>query len=86
MKHQPPPEIEIEKGVPIPTIRIKWPQFFAPLQDGDSFVVDNCDQRDRILSQAKRYGVLVTSRKLNGEGYRIWKLPKLVEPKVMKAA
>lgn len=88
MKHEPPPEIEISKGVFPPRPRVRWSQFFKQLEAGDSFLIADHNERNRVLTQAKRCGVPMTSIKISGVGYRLWRLAKQDDnfPGILRAA
>ncbi len=43
------------------------------LDEGQSFVVPNSSVRKTVLNSAKRLGIKVTSRKVDGKGFRIWR-------------
>lgn len=67
--------MKIEKGIPIPKCdRSHWWAVLIAMTPGDSFRVETDRERLSILRCAQRYGVPVTSRKLDGNGYRVWRL------------
>jgi len=69
------PTITIDKNVPIPPrYGSKWKSNLLAMAGGDSFKVANACQRDAVMSSAKHAGVKITTRKLNGSGYRIWRI------------
>lgn len=44
------------------------------IKAGQSFSVKREEERRSALTTAKRLGVKVTSRKVDGKGYRIWRV------------
>jgi len=63
---------KIERGIPIPKRNASFSKFgpiFAAMKPGDSFVWPNASAP---LTYAKRYGLKITTRKLNGGGFRVW--------------
>lgn len=69
-------EIEIEHGIPIPYIRGTYNSIWDKMKNGDSFIVPDKTHRSGALTAAGRDGHLVTSEKLNGNGYRVWLVKK----------
>jgi hypothetical protein len=68
---------KIESGIPIPKKRLRtpfWSNTVAALKPGNSFKVDTDQARIAVMHAASRQGIEVTTRKLNGEGYRIWRI------------
>jgi hypothetical protein len=73
----------IEKNVPIPpraytaercrSARLRV-QFLKQMEIGDSFKVEDEKARQLWIAHAKYYGVNLVTRKLDGEGIRIWKV------------
>lgn len=73
------PKLKIESGIPIPPRQAQgfWAKTLLDMKEGDSFVVETRRERDSVLNCSKRTaGVPVTTRKLNGAGYRIWRIKK----------
>ncbi len=67
----------IEKGIPIPPKQFrvgKWTNLIRSMQNADSFIVDTENELKTALSAAKRIGVKAISRKIDGEGFRIWRI------------
>lgn len=66
----------IEKGIAIPLKQSGafWAKRVLELLPKDSFLVQTAHDRSGVLRAAKVLGVKVTSRKINGEGYRIWRI------------
>lgn len=44
---------------------------FATMKPGESFMLDTGAERLHALRTALRYGVKITTRKINGKGYQI---------------
>lgn len=44
---------------------------FRTMQPGESFLLDNEDERKHAFRVAYRYGIKITTRKVNGCGYQI---------------
>lgn len=64
--------VKIESGIPVPRKQPKrspLDAIFAAMRPGDSFVWKNANTP---LMYAKRMGIRITTRKLNGDGYRVW--------------
>lgn len=74
------PQFKVEKGIPIPprcaSLFGGWRTLLDSMEIGDSFLVDDVKMRDRVLrvNCKDRRGMKVVSRKINGEGYRIWRV------------
>ena len=71
--------ITIERNVPIPRrykSRNEYPTILGSMKVGESFVLETDSQRQGFLSAAKRYGFSITSRKIDGGGYRVWRVEK----------
>lgn len=66
-------EIKVEKGVPIPTARGKYP--WKGMEVGDSFVIVNCTNSVKrgLHSCASRYGYRICTRR-EGAGFRVWRV------------
>lgn len=68
----------VEPGIPIPPRCAfgVWRDTVLKMKPGDSFKVETCNQRDTVLTHysKKINGIVLTSRKLNGSGYRIWRV------------
>jgi hypothetical protein len=69
----------IEKGVPIPPLyqACKFRRILRAMSVGDSVLIENRAQIN-FLNCARRIGAVVTSRKIDGGGMRIW----LIKPAV----
>lgn len=65
-------KLTVEKGNPIPP-RNQWTKHLRELKQGYNLLVSEDSYRTRILRAAHRAGIRVTSRKVDGKGYRIWK-------------
>ena len=64
--------MKIEKGVPVPRGRIKYP--LKEMEIGDSFFVENVRVAPMgVYNAARRYDMKITSRQ-EGNGYRVWRL------------
>lgn len=63
--------IKIESNIPIPLTR---KMALKTMKKGDSFLVDSHVTRQNILRTAQQIRVKVISRKVNGCGYRIWRI------------
>lgn len=68
-------KLKVDKGIPIPPRqRSKWADLLKKMAVGDSFMVQSCGERDCALrANCCKHGIKVVSRKINGEGYRIWR-------------
>ena len=66
-------DIKIEKYVPIPTIRNKWKDTFAKMEDGDSIVLNDKQSKHSCLSNAYMQRIKVVSRKIGKDQWRVWK-------------
>jgi hypothetical protein len=68
--------IKIEKGIPVPgwgfaeDIR----RALRCMEVGDSFGLEYGDKQIHIYDLAGQAGVRVKVRKMNGEGYRVWRI------------
>ncbi len=70
------PKLKIEHGIEVPPItRGRYKLALTEMKEGDSFVVDDRQGQISALVAAKRLGVPVTTRKITGLGYRLWRLP-----------
>ena len=72
-----PSAVKIQAGIPIPPrsdCLQKWGPFLLSMSAGESFLVTESRQVNLLLTQAKRRGVRITTRKINGEGWRVWRL------------
>jgi hypothetical protein len=69
-------KVKIESGVPIPPRESggKWRMLIWGMNVGDSFLVPTNGERCAVISAAIQLSISVTTRKVNGEGYRIWRL------------
>ncbi len=69
------PAPKLESRVPIPPkFKHGWAAVIRSMTPGQSFTVNTEAERNQILRSAQHHRLAVTSRKLNGSGYRIWKL------------
>jgi len=64
---------KIEKNVPFPDSRVKYP--FADMKPGDSVWIDDDSHRPKVaaFSYARYHGWKVICRKQDG-GFRIWRV------------
>lgn len=67
-------DITVEDGFPIPAPRRRWLEILRGMKAGQSFIVPDSDERDRVLRTASYQGIKITTRKIHAVGYRIWKL------------
>jgi hypothetical protein len=68
----------IEKGIPVPPIERghrRW-RFLLEMKDGESVFVDSNQARSAALMFAKRSGLRIVSRKVDG-GYRLWRVKEV---------
>lgn len=63
----------IEKGIPIPPKPGSQRDWLLSLEHGDSFKLKSLPMVQSYVSNAKRYGVILRSRKLSEGGYRLWR-------------
>ena len=70
---------KIEKNVPMPSKfgdKAKWLSLAKEINVGDSFVVDDAAEKERVRCCLKNYGVRIATRSiLDGDkvtGYRLW--------------
>lgn len=76
---------KIEKGIPIPREDYGTPyRFLKQLKVGDSFVVESVSKVRMHLKNSVRHGVLITSRKVDGVGYRIWRIARKPTNRIVK--
>lgn len=71
------PKPTIEDGIPIPMGRGQYSwlkETLIALRPNQSFIVASDAKRTSVLSRAKELKIKVTTRKINGEGYRIWRV------------
>jgi hypothetical protein len=77
--------MKIEKGIPIPD-RMRRPYkkrsvfidnelnvTLSKLRAGDSFVITEDRRRCNCYLRAVKLKITITTRKINGEGWRIWR-------------
>lgn len=65
----------IENGIPLPEKQQgKWRDIAKALKPGQSVKVETNDERKAILRRAKLLSIPLTSRKVDGDGFRIWRL------------
>lgn len=69
-------KIRIAKGVPIPPKQPYGPimTLLKKLKPGNSFLLPNGMKQSSLLTIAKRNGFHITTRKVNGQGCRCWKV------------
>ncbi len=69
--------MKFETGIPIPpkseSRKTETKLTLEGMKVNQSFVAEDETTRTRYLQMAKRLGVKVTSRKVDGKGYRIWR-------------
>jgi len=69
------PRVTIEHGIPTPArFEAHWKIILDSMKPGDSFVVQESAHRKQVLRCSQHWGIEVTTAKLNGTGFRIWKL------------
>ncbi len=68
--------VSIEEGIKPAFPRGIWGDVFTQMKDGESFFVPTASLQSCILTAAKRAGVLASSEKQNGGGFRIWRVCK----------
>lgn len=67
--------IEIHHNNPLPTARaMSWAGFWKRVRPGDSFDLENQMVVRVFCANARKHGVRVTCRKINGSGYRVWRI------------
>lgn len=74
----------IENNVPIPARaavtsygdEVDLISTLRKLTDGQSFVVDGGNGRERALHHASRLGILITTKKEPDGRFRVWRKPK----------
>jgi hypothetical protein len=69
----------IESGIPVPKLRHRtpravWNNALRAMKPNQSFKVDSDMKRIAVLKAAKHLSMQVVTRKLDGEGYRIWRI------------
>lgn len=68
-----PMKVAVEK--PWPIRRLKQDYLRDWIESGTKPInVDDAGERNRALTIAIRHGVKITTRKLDGKGYRVWKI------------
>lgn len=68
-----PNEIKIEKGVPLPRERNKFPM--GTLKVGESFEIENRPHiRSYFYTASKRHGIKITMRTLPNGNFRVWRI------------
>lgn len=71
--------MQCDSSVPIPKTRNRWIPLFEKLEVGDSFVIEDFEEVERVCNAAYAYGkshgngFRLTRRKIE-EGYRIWRV------------
>jgi len=71
------PTITIDKNVPIPPPRRgdgKWMKLLITVSRTESFVVNTHHERQAVHHAARVMNMQLATRKLNGSGYRIWRV------------
>ena len=68
--------ITIEDNIPIPPRGLRGPVREAAnaMLPGQSFVLNDENQKNALLSRARADGMRLTSRKLEKGGWRIWRI------------
>lgn len=69
-------KVKIQSSNPIPkkkTGSCIWRETFSKMKKGDSFKVQKQSVRQSIYRHAKYHGIKVTTRKLNGAGFEVWR-------------
>lgn len=69
-------KLKIESGIPAPDKRSEYKVVFDKMKAGDSFVVDKLERRNRAYNVGSRLGHKITSKKIDGVGYRVWLLKR----------
>ncbi len=77
-----PSNVKIEKGIPVPDkhfTKRKYDVIFDQMEIGDSFVVENEVERQRIVAYCyagrhKKLGERYCSRKVGDNQYRVWRI------------
>lgn len=77
--------VTIESDVPIPNPWCrKWGLIVPRMKPGDSILVDNRNQSRALMTALSKSGYKSCCRKIDGKGFRIWKLPHKKEIKMKK--
>jgi hypothetical protein len=67
-------KFQINKGVAIPPKqRGVVADLIRTMHVGDSFLVDRERSRMQAFEAARRIGVTITTRKIDGQGFRVWR-------------
>jgi hypothetical protein len=65
---------QIEHALPIPPMHDnKMRRTLAKLEVGDSFLLEGVSQQT-VYSAARRVGIGISTRKMDGEGVRVWRV------------
>lgn len=71
-------DLKIEHGIPVPARGANqagpWAEALSVMDPGDSFLVDTTKSRSAVLRYAQKHGLKVVTSKINGIGYRVWKI------------
>lgn len=76
---------KIEKGIPVlerTASNRTWRNLLEKMSIGDSFVVLREPERRSVIRSAHYAGMKVVTRKVNGEGWRIWKMNPALEKEI----
>ena len=70
--------IEIESGIPMPRSEVGRPlgelmSAICSLQVGQSFVVERKWKHSHFHAYAKRAGIKVVTRRIDGDKFRVWR-------------
>lgn len=72
-----PPLMKIEKNIPIPSKNTgqtnKWRVLFKSMKVGDSITLETEKERAAILRSADYHKIKITTRKIDGQGFRAWR-------------
>ncbi len=66
-------DIQIDKGIPVPARAHPSSRLAALMRSGDSALVSNLKDANRLRAAIQREGAKVSYRKVDG-GYRVWRL------------
>ncbi|MEP7071928.1 MAG: hypothetical protein ABI839_06040 [Verrucomicrobiota bacterium] len=67
--------MEIHKGIPLPARRAdKRTSVLLRMEAGDSIVVPDYDEMNRLSTTARYHGVPITRRRQPDGTYRVWRL------------
>ena len=69
--------LEIERGIPLPSnIKSGWALTVSKMSEGDSVVVKNFSELNKMRSALSRAGWGSSSMKLEDQTFRVWKVKK----------